>query len=94
MTKTDTLARSFVNILSSSGRTLEIENEALRQILKENGLHGENLRVELAQRTRDPELAARVDVMIAPLLEGMQNALHSPAALKALSKWESKARSS
>ena len=82
----------FVVFLSALLRTVEIENEALREMLRENGVQGEALQAALNQKTSDLDLQKRVDSTIAPAVKEMARLLEQADLRQALARWRPKGR--
>jgi hypothetical protein len=82
----------FAEFLSALLRTVEIENEALREMLRENGVPDEALQAALNQKTSDPELQKRVDSTIAPAVKEMARLLEQVDLREALLRWRPKGR--
>jgi len=53
-------------------RTVELENECLREMLKENGVTDEALQTALNQKTSNPQIQKRIDSMLAPAVKEME----------------------
>ena len=82
----------FAVFLSALLRTVEIENEALREMLKENGVQDAELQAALNQKTSDSEIQKRVDSMIAPAVKEMAQLLERAGLRQALAQWRPKGR--
>jgi uncharacterized protein YidB (DUF937 family) len=82
----------FAVFLAALLRTVEIENEALREMLRENGVQDADLRAGLNQKTSDPEIQKRVDAMIAPAVQAMAQLLEQAGLRQALARWRPKGR--
>jgi hypothetical protein len=92
MKKDKSPGQHFVTLLLGIVRVVEIENEALRQMLKENGVQDAELRAGLERKTADLEVQKRVDSTIAPIVEGMPRLLGEAEVQEALAQWKLKGR--
>jgi hypothetical protein len=82
----------LVKFLLKILKLVEIENEALRRMLKDRGTQDGELRQQLDVLTEDPNLVARVAAMIDPVEKLIVSGLQDGAMKELLAKWRPKGR--
>ena len=84
--------KEMVLFLLGMLRTIEIENEGLRELLKENGVPDVELQAALKRKTKDPRVQKKVDEMTSPALSEMRRILGEIESAEVLEEWKPKGK--